>query len=218
MASKMKVMIDDFRISHIFDIEEPISEKDLVESLQKHNYKVINDRIISHPPIRAVILNIATKNSVNISYQKESIPSYIGAGGKDMKEVLNQFDVLNNLLTQLDPTLHGRHASTEMVLAVKVFGDSVPTDTIPTLARSDTSKFTKIFNEPLKTESITMSSKNVTSESFNSIHIAPLYRSPRYYYVQLVHREKDLTKVVEFSKRAEQIIKDAITALEVEQK
>jgi len=214
----MKVIIDDFRMSHLFDIEEPIPEKDLVESLQKHGYNVINDRVISHPPIRAVILNIATKNNVNITYQKESIPSYIGAAGKDMKEVLKQFDILNNILTQIDPTLHGRHTSTEMIAIAKVFGDSFPTETLPLIASNDASKFTKLFNEPLKTESITMSSRNVTSETFNSLHIAPLYRSLRYYFVQLVHREKELSKVVEFSKQTEQIIKDSVTILESEYK
>lgn len=218
MTSKIKVIVDDFRISHIFDIEEPVVEKDLIQALEKHQYKVINDRVISHPPIRAVILNIATKNNVNITYQKESIPSYIGAAGKDMREVLNQFDILNNLLTQIDATLQGRHTSTEMILAAKVFGDTLPNDTIPIIASNDAPKFTKIFDEPLKTESITMSSKNINSESYNSIHIAPLYRSPRYYYVRLVHREKELNKVVDFSKRAEQIIKDTISLMEAEYK
>lgn len=71
--------MDDFRISHVFDIEEPVPERDLSQALQNKGYKIISDRVINHPPIRAVILNMATKNNVNITYQKESIPSYIGA-------------------------------------------------------------------------------------------------------------------------------------------
>jgi hypothetical protein len=212
--TKTKVIVDDFRISHIFDIEDPVPERTLTEALQRHQYKVINDRVISHPPIRAVILNLATKNNVNIVYQKESIPAYIGTAGRDMHEVFNQFDILNNILSQIDPTLHGRHVSTEMILSTKVFGDLLPNDTITKLAKSDNQKFSKLFGKPLQTLNITMQDDDRTSESYNSIHIAPLYRSPRYYFVQLVHRSKDLSEVVSFAKKGEQVIKDAVSILE----
>lgn len=214
MSSKIKVIIDDFRISHIFDIEDPIPEKNLTEELQSRQFRIVNDRIISHPPIRAIILTLATKNNVNVIYQKESIPSFIGTSGKDMREVLNQFDVLNNILTKIDATLHGRHTSTEMILQAKVFGEFIPSEIIPKVITTGDSRFNKIFGDPLTTQSITMHTDARKSESYDSIHIAPLARSPRYYFVQLVHRDKDLTKVVEFAKQGEQLIKEAITLLE----
>ena len=210
----IKIIVDDFRISHVFDIEEPVPEQELSEALQKHGYKIISDRVINHPPIRAIILNMATKNNVNITYQKESIPSTLGTTGKDKREVLNQFDILNNILTQLDPTLHGRQTSTEMIMAVKVFGKSIPEETLKTIATSDASRFDKVFGRPMKTSTISYSHADENSELFTSITFAPLYRSPRYYWVQLVHRDEDLTNVTKFANNSEQFIKEAISILE----
>lgn len=210
----IKIIVDDFRISHVFDIEEPIPERDLSQALQNHGYKIISDRVINHPPIRAVILNMATKNNVNVTYQKESIPSYIGVTGKDKREVLNQFDILNNILIQLDPTINGRQTSTEMLMAAKVFGKSIPTETLANTATSDASKFNKVFGVPMKTSTISYSHADKTSEAYTSVTFAPLYRSPRYYWVQLVHRNKDLTNVTKFANNGEQFIKEAISILE----
>jgi len=214
--TKIKIIIDDFRISHIFDIEEPIPENELANTLQSRGYKVINDRVIMHPPIRAVMLNMAQKNNVNIIYQKETIPSYIGTSGRDQREVLKQFDILNSILTELDPTLHGRHTSTEMVMSAKVWGKFLPSQTLPSLAAKDTSKFSKLFEHPVKTTSITMVGSDSKSESHYSISFSPLYRSKRYYYVQLVNRDKDLKKVLEFADKGQEVISDAISILEQE--
>jgi len=211
---QIKIVIDDFRISHIFDIEEPIPEHELAAELTKRGYKVINDRVITHPPIRAVLLNLATINHVNISYQKESIPSYIGTSGKDKREVLKQFDILSSILMNIDPTVPSRYTAIEAVLSAKVFGKELPANSLPKFGAKDVSKFNSLFDRPFTTRSFTFHSADKTSESFYSLFFAPLNRSPRYYYVQLVIRDKDLKKVQNLSDKGEETIKDAIGLLE----
>lgn len=115
---------------------------------------------------------------------------------------------------QLDPTIQGRQTSTEMVMAVKVWGKSLPEETISNIATNDASKFNKVFGIPMKTTTISYGHADKTSESSTSITFAPLYRSPRYYWVQLVHRDKDLTNVTKFANNGEQFIKEAISILE----
>jgi len=131
-----------------------------------------------------------------------------------MQEVLNQFDILNGILSDIDPTLHGRHLSTEMVMTAKVWGEQYPDASITELGRSDIAKFDKIFGREMKTGSFTISNLDQVSESYYSLTLAPLNRSPRYYYVQLVNREKELTKVLGFSTKGKEIIKNAVVLLE----
>src|SRR6266511_2103530 len=140
----VKVILDEFRISHIFDIEEPIPEGPLVAGLEKRGYAIIRERVISHPPIRAILLNIASKNNVKVTYQKETIPTYVGVAGKVRTEVLKQFDTLDNVLTEIDPTLHTRQTSTESIFSAKVFGRSSPSETISSFATESVSKFDKL--------------------------------------------------------------------------
>ena len=208
----IKIIIDDFRISDIFDIEEPVPERELANALQERSFKVTHDRVITHPPIRAIILNIATKNNVNVIYQKESIPSYIGVAGRDKKEVIKQFELLNSILTNIDPTIQGRYIDIEMVISAKVFGNDLPYNTIGSLCSIDASRFDNLFQTPMKPFYITFESKE--SLPYYSLTLAPLARSPRYYYVQLVNRNKELAKVVEFSEQTEDIINGAIALLE----
>lgn len=213
---QIKVVIDDFRISHIFDIEEPIPEHELAAKLTQRGYKVINDRVITHPPIRAVLLNLATIKHVTVTYQKESIPSYIGTAGKDKREVLKQFDNLTSIIMEVDPSVSGRYTSIESVLSTKVFGRTLPVKSLLKFGAKDVSKFNKLLDRPLTTRSFVLNSSDKNSESYYSLSFSPLNRSPRYYYVQLVIRDKELKKVQDFSNKGEEIIKDAIESLEEE--
>lgn len=100
-----KVILDDFRISYIFDVEEPIAEDGLSRILEERGFKVIKQRYIVAPPIRAVLWNLATLRNTSILYQKESIPSFVGASGKDKRQVLETFGILQNVLVNIDPSI-----------------------------------------------------------------------------------------------------------------
>ena len=217
MVVEIKVTIDDFRISHLFDIDEPVPENILTDILSARHYKIVNQRVIDHPPIRATIINLAAINHVNIMYQKDSIPSYIGVSGKDKREVLKQFDTLSSILTEVDPTVQQRYTMIEVVLIAKVWGRDLPEKSIPKFAFKDSSLFNKIFGEelPMKMWSFVLQNYNAKEVDVGySIIFSPLLRSRRYYYVQLVCRTKDMLKAEEFAKNGEQIIKDAVSILE----
>lgn len=216
MVAEIKVTIDDFRISHLFDIEEPIPEPSLVKILSDRGYRTINQRVFDHPPIHATLLSLAAKNHVTILYQKDAIPSYIGAAGRDKREVLKQFDDLSSILTEVDPTVQQRYTSIEAVLTTKVFGRKLPSVSLPTFASKDASAFNKLFGEqPMETRSFTLHNHNARESGISySLTFSALNRSPRYYFIQLVCRAKDMSKAEEFSRKGEQIIKDAVSMLE----
>jgi hypothetical protein len=209
-----KVILDDFRVSYVFDVEDPIPEDDLTKALEERGFKVNKQRIITAPPIRAVLLNLATYKHTSVMYQKEGIPSFIGAAGKDKRQVLDTFDILQNILVNLDPTCLRRSSTIEMVSTTKVFGEKLPEEVIAMLASSKVPKFEPIFGSKMRMVTTSFASPIEPDKPEWFVRIEPLFRSPRYYFVQLVYRDHRLANVLDISQKGEDIIRDVVDALE----
>lgn len=185
-----KFTVDDFRIAYVFDIEEPITEEKLAAGLEGKGFTVQKNRYISssNMPVRITILNIANKGRISVLYQKDDTPTFIGLSGKDTNEVLKQFEVLGNLLQQLDPFLLQQKRYIEAVITAKVWTQSTPGKEIPKLGGDAIKKLADSSGTNLKLISAVISPEGSSSLEGWQMKIEQLIRNPKYYFVQYIRR------------------------------
>ena len=208
MSLKLKVQLDECRISYLFKTENPIDEEKLEFRLIDKKYKINKDRIITRPPLQAVILNFARKGGIDIIYEKSNIPTFIGVMGKNHNNVVTEFEHIKHILEDIDEFILEESTGLETVLSCKVFGDPKPNLLLPLFAKDHIKKFDNKFGKNFVMDNFTLKHKN--SKTLISIHIAPLYRDIRYFYIQLVLKDDSLEHVFDFVENHETYITDVM--------
>ncbi len=210
----VKIILDDFRLSYLFDIEDPIPESRLANELESQDFKVVRQRYIVAPPLRAVLLNMASHRGTSVIYQKETIPAFIGVAGKDVLEVKKSFDKLQHVLGRIDSTILDRSTGVEMVTTTKVFSRKLPEETIPSLASRKIDLFQNLIGGTPKLFTAQVASEAEDKRWF--VRIEPLLRSPKYYFITLTYQDSkpDMAKVIDLADRSEKMIEQIIDIVE----
>ena len=211
MSSKLKITLDECRISYLFKTENPIDEERLEQELIAIKYKVNKDRVITRPPLQAVILNFARKANIDIMYEKQKTPTFVGVLGKNYKNVITEFESLKHILEKMDNFILQETTGLQTVLSCRVFGGPKPDDVLPNFATTLTKKFNEKFTKNFLMDNFTL--KSNSSEENTSIHVAPLYRDRRYFYMQLVLNSSSLEETIGFVEGHEKYINDIMDVL-----
>ena len=174
-------------------------------------YKINKDRVITRPPLQAIILNFARKGEVDIIYEKERIPTFLGVVGKKKELVTQEFENLKFILDDIDSLLIAQATDIEIVVTFNVFDKHVKPDTsLASFASPQIKEFSKKFQTDYILDNFTLRSKDGDR---TTIHMAPLYRDRRFFYMQLVLRSKSLEKIFKFIDMQETYINDILETL-----
>lgn len=212
--SDLKIILDDFRLSYLFDIEDPVPENRLASELESRDFKVAKQRYIVAPPLKAVLLNLATYKGTSVMYQKDSIPSFIGVAGKDIVGVKDCFDTLREILNQIDSTVLIRSNGIEMVTTTKVFSRSIPSEVIPSLGSKKIEQLREVVGGNPAINNVEIVSKD--GDKTWLITIAPLLRSPKYFWLRLTYQDlkPDMARVLDLAEQSENMIEKIIGTIE----
>lgn len=208
MAAKLKIHLDECRISYLFNTKNPINEESLEEKLIQKKYKINKDRIITRPPLQAVILNFARKGGIDIIYEKTKLPTFIGVIGTNHTLIVREFEGLQHILEESDEFIVQQSTGIEAVITCKIFGDVKPDNTLPHFARNEIKKFNEKFNKKFIIDNFTLVDTN--TDMFTSIHLAPLHSDTRFFFMQLALKDSSLEKIFEFIENHEKYISDII--------
>lgn len=207
-----KINVEETRISFLFNIQTPVDDATLEHALISKKYKVNKDRVITRPPLQAVILNFARKGDVDIIYEKEKIPTFLGVVGKNSEIVVREFESLKLILDGIDRLLVDQATGIEAVITSNIFDRHVKPDTnLVNFASSQTEEFSAKFQKKYFMDNFTLRSKD--GDDVTTIHIAPLYRDIRFFYMQLVLRSDSLEKIFEFVSEQETYINSVLEIL-----
>lgn len=212
-----KIFVDDYRISIVFSFPDPFIEDDLKALLKKRGFKVeTGSRIIEAPPFRAVKADIAKKGNVSVLYDNEL--SYVGVAGRSFKGVQGNFIVLSEVLKELDPITLNKQRGVELLLRARVWTKKDPQKSIADFVKTEKMKgFKDIFEKeirPFTVRVVTEDSKILDNPNWFSLRIEPLIRNPRYYFLGLVYRNEDVSKILNIANKIEQIISQSIEVVE----
>ena len=191
-----KINLEEIRISFLFNIRNPVDDNALEHRLIQQKYKINKDRVITRPPLQAIILNFARKGGVDIIYEKERIPTFLGVVGKNKDLVTQEFENLKFILEGIDSLLIDQSAGIEAVITFNVFDKHMRPDTsLADFASPQIKKFGEKFQTDYIMDSFTLRSKNGDR---TTIHMAPLYRDDRFFYMQMFLRSESLEKIFKF--------------------
>lgn len=207
-----KITLEEIRISYLFNIGSPVDDKDLEAQLIKQKYKINTTRQITRPPLQATILTFARKGDVDIIYAKDNLPTFLGVLGKRANTVVDEFEKLTFMLNEIDGLLTDQSVGIEAVLTLNVFDKHVKPDTsLAYFASPQVKKFSEQFQTDYVMDNFTLRSKH--GEDNTTIHIAPLYRDRRFFYMQLLLRSNSTEKIFEFVEGQEKYIRNALSVL-----
>ena len=206
--------LEEIRISYVFSITNPISDDlGLEHRLISKKYKINSERIITRPPLQAVILNLARKNNVHILYEKEKIPSFIGTSGNKKNVIVDAFEELTGLLKDMDEMIVKQKKHIEAVMTYNIMHDQInPKQHLFNFAKSQVNKISDTGDYNM--ENFTLKSKKNGDDV--SIHIAPLYRDTRYFYVQSLMWSNNIENIFKFVDEQETHITQILSKLDNE--
>lgn len=209
MLTQNRINIEEVRISFLFTIQTPVDDLVLEHKLIDKKYKVNKDRVIARPPLRATILTFARKGGVDIVYEKDKIPTFLGVVGKKKEDVIRECDGLKIMLDDIDRLLVDQALGIEAVITSTIFDKHVkPETSLENFASSQIKEFSEMFQAEYVMDNFTLRAKD--DDGNTTIHIAPLYRDPRYFYIQLMLRSHDLEKVFKFVEEQETYINNVL--------
>lgn len=208
LSNRLKIHIEECRISYLFKIENPVDEESLEHKLIEKKYKINKERIITRPPLQAVILNFARKANIDVLYEKRNIPTFVGVAGKNHNNVVTAFEELKHILESMDAFILEESSEIQAVITCRIFGQSRPENVFPHFATSEIKKFDDKLSKQFMMENFTIKSK--TESDVTSIHIAPLYKDERYFYMQLALTSPSLENIFNFVEKHEKYISDII--------
>lgn len=192
----------------MFKIESPVDEDKLEYKLIEKKYKINKERIITRPPLQAIILNFARKGGIDILYEKQKIPTFVGVSGKNHNNVVTEFEELKHILENIDSFILEESHDIQAVITCRIFGQLKPDSIFPHFATSEIKKFKDKFSKQFMMDNFTI--KSETENEATLIHIAPLYRDRRYFYMQLVLNSSSLENIFNFVENYERYISDII--------
>lgn len=212
-----KIFVDDYRISYVFTFQDPFVEDDLKSLLEKRGFKIeTGSRIIEAPPFRAVRADIAKRGSVSVLYDNEL--SFVGVSGRSFKEVIDDFALLGATLKELDPITFGKKSYIEIWLRARVWTKKDPQKTIAGFMKTEKIKsFKNIFGNgvrPFALRVVTEDPRIMDNPNWFSLRIEPQIRNPRYYFVELVFRNENVSKTLDMAKKIEKVIINSIGIVE----
>lgn len=201
--------LKEIRISYIFNIANPISDiKELEQMLIDKKYKINNERLITRPPFQLVILNFARKGDINVMYEKEKIPSFIGVTGSNLQRAVSEFEQLTDGLNSIDSMIVEQKHYIEAVLTYEVLIKSItPYNNLSNFASQEINRLTK--NSHLENITITTKNNNDTTR----LHIAPLYKDPKFFYIQSVMTSDNIENTISFVENQETVINNTLMKL-----
>lgn len=214
-----KILIDDFRVSDVFAISDPFIEEDLKAALKTKGFDIdLGPKIISTTPIRAIRSDIAKKGDISILYDNET--SFIGVVGKSFRQVTDQFEVLEGVLSELDPIMLSNKKYTELWLRSHIWTKKDPQKTIPEFLK-DTKydAFSAILGRKIRPFTIRVATEDQTimdNPNWFDLRIEPLIRNPRYYRLDIVYRNNDKAVISKTIDNIEKIIHKVIATVEGE--
>ena len=204
-----KINLEEIRISFLFNIKNPVDDHALELSLIDKKYKINKDRVITRPPLQAVILNFARKGGVDIIYEKNQLPTFLGVVGKNKELVIQEFENLKFILEDIDNLLVEQAASIETVITFNVFDKYAKPDTsLAHFASPQIKILSEKFTADYVMDNFTLRSKD--GHEPMTIHVAPLYRDKRFFYMQLFLRSKRLESVFKFAEEQETYINNIL--------
>ena len=214
-----KTFVDDFRISFVFNTSDPFVENDLKAVLETKNYTVEKgSRIINAPPFRAIKTDIAKKGNVTVLYDNEV--SFVGVAGKSIKKVLEEFELLENVLCEIDQIIFANKSHVELVLRAHIWTKKDPQKTITNFYKTTNfDSFSTIFGEKVRPFTIRVATQDqeiLGNPNWFDLKIEPMIRNPRYYHVDLVYKSKDAVKVIKLIKNMDSVIARTLEILESE--
>ena len=196
----------------MFNIKNPVDDHALELRLIDKKYKINKDRVITRPPLQAVILNFARKGGVDIIYEKNQLPTFLGVVGKNKELVIREFENLKFILEGIDNLLVEQAESIETVITFNVFDKYAKPDvSLAHFASPQIKMLSEKFTVDYVMDNFTLRSKD-DHESM-TIHVAPLYRDKRFFYMQLFLRSKRLESVFEFVEEQETYINNILEFL-----
>ena len=207
-----RINLEEIRISYLFNIQNPITESDLEFRLIDKKYKINKDRVITRPPLQATILNFARKGNVDVIYEKEKPPTFIGIVGKNKDSVIQEFETLKFILEDIDPLLLEESTGIETVITFKVFDKHIkPNPYLMNFASSEVKKFNDKLSRKYTIDNLTL--RSTYDDESTTIHISPLYRDPRFFYIQTFLRSTNLEKIFQFIEEQETYITNILQML-----
>ena len=196
----------------MYNIKNPVDDQALEVRLINKKYKINKDRVITRPPLQAIILNFARKGGVDIIYEKNNIPTFLGVVGKDKELVIREFENLKFILEDIDKLLVEQAADIETVITFNVFDKRVKPDaSLVHFASPQIKTFSEKFTADYVMDNFTLRSKD--GHEPTTIHVAPLYRDKRFFYMQMFLRSQRLESVFEFVEAQETYINNILQFL-----
>ncbi len=213
-----KIKLDSATLKYIFSITDPVSEDELEFRLKSNNYKINKERVISRPPLQAVILNFARKNDINIIYEKDKIPTYLGVRSKKICSVIDEFEMLTGVLRDINTSILDQSNLIESVITARVFLDKKKhNDYAKNLAKDDMDRFNKKFNNTFVLDNFRVISQTEDDSSDQYIiHIAPYYQDTRYTFIQATLQTQDLETALEYLHKYEKYLNSVIEVIKNE--
>ena len=215
MVNSSKIKLDSATLSYIFSIKDPVSEEGLEFRLKNKHYKINKERVISRPPLQAVILNFARKTDTNIIYEKEKLPTYLGVKSNKICSVIDEFEMLTGVLRDIDPSILDQSTFMEAVITARVFLDKKKhNDYAKNLAKDDMIRFNKCFNQNFILDNFRIVSNNSDEHSDRyTIQMAPYYQDPRYTFVGITLQTKNRETALEYLNKYDEYLDNAIKVM-----
>ena len=217
MTNSSRIKLDSATLNYIFTIADPVPEDELEFRLKNKNYKINKERVISRPPLQAVILNFARKNDINIIYEKDKTPTYLGVKSKKINNVITEFEMLTGILRDINPSILDQSQLIESVITARVFLDKKKHDDYAkNLAKSDMKRFNDKFNANFVLDNFRMISQTNDDSERYIIQLAPYYQDPRYTFVQTTLQTKNLETALEYLHKYDEYLNNVIEAMKNE--
>lgn len=220
---RLKIYPQDYRITFLFNNPYPFPEEELIENLSKKGFSEITDipKIMGAPPLQVVRATIARKGNNEVMYNPAM--GHVGIIGENFKEVNRDFEILEStLLSELEINASAIK-SAEIISSNRVYSKNDPLEVISRFLEStNLSKFKEILGEGVNVKPLTirMFVETEISGSLNTIpnwaelSIEPFIPNPKYYFVRLIYRNTDTTKVKEVGNEIETRILKSIELIE----
>lgn len=214
-----KLFIDEYRIGFIFNYPDPFVDDDLKACLENRGFETVKgDRVIVAPPFRAHRADIAKKGDIVVLYDNET--SFVGIAGNKVEEVITNFAVLQEILKEVDINYSEKIKSAELVVNARVRTKENPSDVIHRFSRTDKlTPFRQIFGDDIRVFTLRIAPKDiidVKNDNWFDVRIEPLFRNPLYYFVGIVYRNKDFSRVMSIGNNIEKIVLSVVDVVERE--
>lgn len=220
----MKILIDQNKITIAFNNPFPFPEDDLETELKTKDYVVPKEptMISVGPDGGQSIVKRWEREEVGVYY--DSNKGFLSSEGKDFKKVSAGFEDIREIAKNLlgsDLTTETEWA--EVLFNCRCLGDKRPLKAFEDYLPSQPYlKFEEIGVENLKPFSLKMYSAEESElegplnkiPNWVHINIEPLIINPKYYYIRVVYRQVDISKVGVFSTKLKEVVESLINHIE----